>query len=63
MKKIIKFFKLKWIERELLKMYEKAVIEAEANDIKYRVNAWYDHPFLNEAEKLLKKWHKVRYDN
>lgn len=63
MKKIIKFFKLKFIEKQLSKMYERAVMEAEFNDIKYRSGAWHDHPFLNEVERLLKEWHKVRYDN
>lgn len=62
MKKIIKFFRLKWLETRLLRAYKKAIIEAEANEIKYRTCSYHIHLFLNKAEEIYEKWYKVRYD-
>lgn len=62
MKKIIKFFRLKWLEMRLLKAHKKAIIEAEADEIKYRTSNFHIHLFLNEAEKIYEEWYKVKYD-
>lgn len=60
MKKIIKYLRLKLIERKLLWLYIASIIEGKA------IGAMIPHSdyiFRDKAEQIREKWYKVRYDN
>lgn len=59
MKKIIKFFRLKWIERKLLRLYIASIIEKKATWV---MACGYRHIFRDKAEKIREEWYKVKYD-
>lgn len=59
MKKIIKFFKLRRLERKLLWLYIATIIEEQAIR---GMACHFPNIFHNKAEKIREEWYKVRYD-
>lgn len=59
MKKIIKFFRLKWIEVKLLRAYKKTIIERKATWI---MSSGYRNIFRDKAEKIREEWHRLKYN-
>lgn len=59
MKKVIKYLRLKLIERKLLWLYIASIIEEKATET---MSCSYRRIFRDKAEKICKEWYKVRYD-
>lgn len=56
MRKIIKFFRLKWIERKLLWLYIATIIEGQAIRC---MTCHFPNIFHDKAEKIREEWYKV----
>lgn len=59
MKKIIKFFRLKRLERKLLWAYIASIIERQATWV---MSGNCRDIFRDKAEKIREEWYKVKYD-
>lgn len=59
MKKIIKFFRLKWLRRKLLWLYIASIIEEKATEV---MSCSYRRIFRDKAEEICKEWYRIRYD-
>lgn len=59
MRKIITFFRLKWLERKLLRLYIASIIEEKAT---WGMVCRFPNIFHDRAEKIREEWYKVKYD-
>lgn len=57
MKKIIKFFRIKWLQRKLLRLYVAVIIEGQAT----RGMSCFNNLFCDEAEEIRRELYKVKY--